>query len=200
MRLFSPQVFIQELHEHSSTYTLTWDGSVLIFKNVDRICIGYHRRTELPVLRVFSDAMNTEKSLACIIIFSWHTRRGHLGFQQFQWIDRTGVIGNLGIKFGSTTVNPPPWDACHLGKQERTPKGNYCTENHDEGSIKVNQIKPGNLIFSDQYESHLEVLHFAARVHSLLTQKYRGGTLFCDAVISKVAVFHQVVLAGTENV
>ena len=40
-------------------------------------------------------------------IFSWHTRRGNFGFYHFQWLDRTGIIGNLGIKFGSITVNPP---------------------------------------------------------------------------------------------
>ena len=50
VRLFIPQLFIQELQEHSGTYTLTWDGSVLILKNGYGISIGYHRQTALPVL------------------------------------------------------------------------------------------------------------------------------------------------------
>ena len=50
VRLFIPQVFIQELQELGGTYTLTWDRSVLILKNEYCISIGYHLQTELPAL------------------------------------------------------------------------------------------------------------------------------------------------------
>ena len=66
VRLFTPQVFIQELQEWSGKYTLTWDRSVLIKKNGDRISIGYHCQTALPVLQKLYDATNTAKSLACV--------------------------------------------------------------------------------------------------------------------------------------
>ena len=149
--MFIPQDFIQELQDRGGTYTLTWDGSILILKNGDPISIEYYRKTTLLVLRAFSDAMKTANSLACITdnnnvnllshennIFSWHTRWVNLGFQHYKWLVWTSIIGNLGIQFGSTTANPPPCAAYQLGKQERAPKGNSCTDNHDGGSIKVN--------------------------------------------------------------
>ena len=157
--------------------------------------------------------MKTAKSLACVTdnkndnfsshennLFSWNTRWGNLGLKNFQWLGRTGIIGKISIKFRSTTVNPHPCAACQLGKQEHTPRGDSCTENHNGGSIKVNQLDPGDLIFSDQYESRLKGRHFTARGHSLLTQKYHGGTLFCDAASVNVIVICQMVLTGTETV
>ena len=141
--IFIPQVFIQEVQECSRTYTLTWDGSVLILKNGDFISIGYRCQTALSVLQVFSDAMKTINSLDCATdnnkdnflshknnLFSWHTHWGYLGIQHCQWLGRTVFIGNIGIKFGSTTINPPPCAACRLGKKECTTRGKYCTDNH----------------------------------------------------------------------
>ena len=64
--LFRPQVFIQEPQERDGTYTLTWDGSVFVFKTRYFISIVYHRQNALPVLQAFYGAMKTAKSLACI--------------------------------------------------------------------------------------------------------------------------------------
>ena len=124
--------------------------------------------------------MQTTKSLACVTdnnndnllsheknIFSWHTCWGHLGFQHYQWLGRNSIIGNLGINFGSITVNPLPCAAFQIGKQDCTTKGNSRNENHNGGYIKANQIKPVNVIFSDQYESRLKGLYFTAKDHSL---------------------------------
>ena len=122
-----------------------------------------------------------------------------MGFQHCQWLGRTGIVGSLGIKLGSTTLNRHPYAACQLGKEERTPKVNFFTENHDVGSIKVNQINPGDLILSYQYDSRIEGCHFTAWGHSLSTQKYHGVTLFCDAAIFKVTAIHQVVITRTET-
>jgi hypothetical protein len=115
-RLFSPQVFLQEPQEQGGEYQLRWDRSVLELQNGDKITIGYHRQTALPVLRAFSNSMNTAKSLASITsdsninltssqytLYGWHTRWGHLGFQHCQWLGRTGIVGTSGVKMGSTT-------------------------------------------------------------------------------------------------
>ncbi len=41
---------------------------------------------------------------------------------------------------------------------------------------------------------------FAARGNRLTGQKFRGGTIFCDAASAKLTVIHQVGLTGTETV
>ena len=203
-RLFSPQVYLREIAEEKGElkgeYCLKWDSSVFRLENGDNLTIGYHHQTALPVFRAFTNAMKTAQSLAAITsssnsnltshqkhLYSWHTRWGHLGFQHCQWLGRTGIIGTVGLKFGSATVIPPPCAACQLGKQERTPKGSSHSDNRDGGSLKVNKLEPGDLVFSDQYESRLEGRHFSARGHSLSTQKYRGGTQLKSPLVNCIS-------------
>jgi hypothetical protein len=216
-RLFSPQVYLRQRAESQGElkgdYCLKWDSSVLRLENGDNLTIGYHHQTALPVFRAFTNAMKTAQSLSAITsssnsnltshqkhLYSWHTRWGHLGFQHCQWLGRTGIVGPGGIKMGSTTVTPPKCDSCQLGKQERTSKAGTKTISTPDGYLKLNKLEPGDLVFSDQYESRLEGRQFTARGHSLSSQKYRGGTLFCDAASGKVSVIHQVGLTGTETV
>jgi hypothetical protein len=101
---------------------------------------------------------------------------------------------------GSTTVLPPKCAACQLGKQEHTPKEGSTLVNHPGGVLKMNKLEPGDLMFSDQYESPLLGRQFSARGNDLTTQKYRGGTIFCDSASAKLTVVHQVGLTGTETV
>ena len=65
---------------------------------------------------------------------------------------------------------------------------------------QTEKLQPGDLVFSDQYKSPLEGRQFSARGNDVSTQKYRGGTLFCDAASGKILVVHQVGLTGTETV
>jgi hypothetical protein len=86
-------------------------------------------------------------------LFLWHTKWGHLGWQHTQWLGRCGILGQLGVKMGSTTVHAPKCAACQLGKQERTPKDGSTLVKGPDGVLKMNQLEPGDLVFSDQYES-----------------------------------------------
>jgi hypothetical protein len=101
---------------------------------------------------------------------------------------------------GSTTVHPPKCAACQLGKQERTPKAGSTLVKAPDGVLKMNQLAPGDLVFSNQYESPLLGRQFSACGNDLTTQQFRGGTIFCDAASAKLTVVHQVGLTGTETV
>jgi hypothetical protein len=179
--LFSPQVILQEPKEKNGEYRFRWDGSLLELQNGDKITIGYHQQTALPVIRAFSNAIKMAKLLSSVTsalnenltshqkhLFSWHTRWGHLGFFHCQWLGRTGLVGAAGIKMGSTTGEPPKCDSCQFGKQECTPKAGTKSVTKEDGFTKLNKLEPGDLVFSDQYESRLEGRQFTARGHSLL--------------------------------
>jgi hypothetical protein len=101
---------------------------------------------------------------------------------------------------GSTTVQAPKCAASQLGKQERTPMDGSTLVKGPGGVLKMNRLEPGDLVFSDQYESPLLGRQFSARGNNLTTQKFRGGTIFCDAADGKLTVIHQVGLTGTETV
>jgi hypothetical protein len=101
---------------------------------------------------------------------------------------------------GSTTVHPPKCAARQLGKQERTPKEGSTILKRPNGVLKMNQLAPNDLVFSDQYKSPLIGRQFSACRNDLSAQQFRGGTIFCDVNSSKLTVVHQVGLTGTKTV
>jgi hypothetical protein len=125
----------------------------------------------------------------------------HLGWQHtHQLLGHCGLLGKLGNQMDSTSVHPPKCTACQLGKQERTPKdGSTCVKGPD-GVLKMNQLAPGNLVFSDQYNSPLLGRQFLAQGNTLTTQTFHGGAIFCDAASAKLTLVHQVGLTGTKTV
>ena len=210
-RLFSPQTYFSE-HQGGSL-TLEWDKSRLVLPNGDVITIGYHAHSALPLLRGFHSVDRTSRALALEDVdhrpnltslqqqlATWHAKWGHRGWQHCQWIGRSGLLGPMGIKMGSTTVIPPKCSACILGKQGRTPKPGVRQVKQAGGILKRDKLTPGELIFSDQYESPLLGRQFSARGNDVSSQKYRGGTIFCDAASGKLTVIHQVGLTATETV
>ena len=58
-------------------------------------------------------------------------------------------------KMSKDGVKIPKCSACQLGKQERTPKGGSTIKKSQDGILKREKLKPGELIFLDQFESSL---------------------------------------------
>ena len=61
-------------------------------------------------------------------------------------------------------------------------------------------LKPGDLIYVDQYKSCLEGHIFDNKERSITLQGYWGGTLFCDAASNYIYIHHQVSLSVLETV
>jgi hypothetical protein len=106
----------------------------------------------------------------------------------------------MGARMGSTTVIPPKCASCQYGKQHRKPTAGSTTTKHNEGVLKKDKLDPGDLVFSDQYESYLPGRVFNARGASVSSQKIRGGTLFADAATGFISVHHQVSLTAVETI
>jgi hypothetical protein len=68
------------------------------------------------------------------------------------------------------------------------------------GSLKVNQLKPGDRVFLDQLESRVRgrLLHTAGREPS--SSQFCGSTLFCDAASGYIHVEHQVTLNASDTI
>ena len=69
-----------------------------------------------------------------------------------------------------------------------------------QGILKAEQLKPGDLVFSDQYQSSLPGQVFGHHGAWMSSQKYCGGTLFYDAASQHIKVIHQVSLNQHESV
>ena len=144
--------------------------------------------------------MNQNLTYLQKVLLQQHFRLGHVGFQQLQWIGRQGILGKLGERMGKTSVHPPKCAACQFGKQDRNPKEGSTVTKTNEGVLKADKLNPGDLVFADQYESRLPGRVFNRRGMSITSQKYCGGSLYCDAASRKIFVHHQVSLNAVETI
>jgi hypothetical protein len=100
---------------------------------------------------------------------------------------------------GKTTVLPPKCASCQFGKQQRNPKDGSTSHKHSEGVLKQDKLEPGDLVFTDQFESRLPGRVFNARGASTSSHKYKGGTVFCDAATGHIRVYFQVAFTAQET-
>ena len=218
VNLISPQRLAEyrkeTLQDEQFEYKLNWAGSKLCFPDGKVVTIRNDPNVRLPILPCFANALQTAKSLAmtCVtdeknqnlthlqkVLLQWHFKLGHVGFQTLQWIGRQGWLGKIGEKMGSTSVQCPKCASCQYGKQERTPKAGTSVTKTREGITKADKLEPGDLVFSDQYESRIGGKIFNRRGTAISRQDYCGGTLFCDGATGRIAARHQVSLSAPET-
>lgn len=221
IRLFSPQAHAEYLKETEGNkaweYKLNWAGSKFTFAPGKELSISNDPVLKLPTLQCFNNAVETAEALAltCVTdernqnltnlqktLLQWHFKLGHVGFQNLQWIGRMGWLGPRGEKMGATSVEAPICGSCQYGKQERTPKGGSTNTKDKErdGITKADKLEPGDLIFSDQYESRVPGKVFGKRGAAISSNSYCGGTIFVDAASGRIFARHQVSLNAHETV
>ncbi len=218
-RLFSPQIYL-EAHKKTfgkppGHFEIHWDHSCFAFTDGSMVTMQFDNTTHLPILHTFQDATKVAESLltSCVtdemnqnltslqkLMLQWHFKLGHIGFQHLQWIARQGWLGKLAEKFGVSSVAPPKCAACQFGRQQCNPTAGSKTKKENEGALSKNKLQPGDLVFSDQYESRVPGRIFNARGTKINSEKYCGGTLFCDAATGLISVHHQISLTAMETI
>ena len=116
-----------------------------------------------------------------------------------KWLGQTGLFGAIGVKMSKEGVKIPKCAACQFGKQERTPKGGSTIKKSQEGILKRDKLRPGELVFLDQFESRLPGRVFNNRGGQVHSQRYKGGSLFCDAATGRVKVYFQSSFTAEET-
>jgi hypothetical protein len=136
------------------------------------------------------------------LMIHWYLKLGHVGFSAIKWLGRQGILGKLGEKMGQDHVNIPKGAACQFGKQECSPKaGSTQVKNKRvEGALKCNKLEPGELVFSNQYESRLPGQVVGNRGSKISSQIYKGCTLFCDAASSHISIYNQISFTAKETI
>jgi hypothetical protein len=218
-RLFSPQRFIAKQTSDSCKYSVLKQHSELDFGDGDIVHIPYDKSTFLPMLHCHKDAMSSANALAlkgCVtdesnqnlsraqkILLKYHFKMGHLAFRVVQWIGRQGWLGDDGISMGKHFLPVPKCAACQLGKQGKTPSKGRGTLKQDPnvaGALTQDKLRPGSLVFSDQYESRVLGRSFNSRGSSDSSEQHKGGTLFWDSSSGFVSVHHQKGLGAHETI
>jgi Reverse transcriptase (RNA-dependent DNA polymerase) len=219
-RLMSPQLYFQQLKKAGKgegEYTVRADTSFIRLPSGKTISLGYDPVTNLPMLTSFRCIDETASGMAmtCLtdennqnlpflskLLLQWHWKTGHLGFGRLQWAARKGIFGDDAMKWGQTSVHPPKCAACQYGRQQRRPIPGTTKKKDPEhaGILKRDKLGPGDLIFSDQYESRTPGRVFGLRGAHISSQKYCGGTLFTDAATGYIVVQHQQRLTADESI
>jgi len=216
----SPQSHFLEqkrLGNVKASLSMNWKGTNLTLDEGITVTIPYDNFTRLPKLRAYTNALATAESLAyaCVsdernqnlshkakTLLQWHFRLGHVGFQRLKWIGRQGWLGGVGERFGLSSVEAPKCAACQFGQQQRLKKEGKTTsvDTDREGILKKDKLEPGDLIFSDQYQSSLPGRVFGRRGAAIHSKTYTGGTIFCDAASKRLFLRHQSTLTAQETV
>ena len=134
------------------------------------------------------------------VLLQWHFKLGHCGFSLVKWIGQTGIFRPMGIKMGKDDIKIPKCAACQFGKQERNAKGGTTTKKDPGGVLKKEKLEPGDLIFVDQFESRLPGQVFSPRGSKITSQKYKGGSIYCDAATGWTKVYMQDSFTAEETV
>ena len=222
-RLLSPQAFLA--HHKDGTRTGRLQDHFSIFR--DRcewhlrgrklITLGFDQ-SYLPRLTLFTSgkavstlqALNTtvhdsNKNMSPLkkLWLRWHIKLGHIGFSHVQKLALGGFLDRISLGLLRTQVSDYPRCAsCQYGKQKRTPDPTTTVTKNQEliGSLKENQLTPGDRIFCDQLESRVQgrLMHTAGREPD--KDRYCGATIFCDAASGYIHAEFQVTLNATDSI
>ena len=181
-------------------FTMAYDGSFL-----PRVTLFHKDKAETTLKAMHSVLHKENQNLGpkSRIWMKWHVKLGHLSFQHVRKLALGGFLDKLAFGLQRDAVpDQPHCAACQFGKQVRKPDGaTITTKNPDvTGSLKVDQLEPGQRIFSDQLESRVRgrLLHTAGREPA--SDKFCGSTVFCDAASNLIHVEHQVTLNATDTI
>ena len=216
LRLFSPQEYI---HQHpTSKFVISHHASYFKFpkcasKLTFRLHNGVYTPTLLPLAfphtspiaaNVTADS-NINLTTAQKELLQWHFRLGHFNLR---WIQRLTRVREgekepvLPTKTKASSCQVPLCAACQFGKMHRRTEGAVIQEKVDEkdGSLKVNHLRPGQVVSADQFVSKLPGRLSTSRGREREEEKYSGGTIYVDHASSYVHVNNQVLLTAAETI
>ena len=97
-------------------------------------------------------------------------------------------------------MHAPQCGTCNLGKQHKTPNPAKAVKDKKPGELEKNVLQPGQVIFSNQYQTNVPGKPMKNKDGTGTMQSYKGGTIFCNAALSYVHVEHQVGLTSYETI
>ncbi len=218
-RLLSPQAFLRhssqnvsdnfrffhdraELHlRESRQLTFHYDSSFL-----PRITLFAHGTAQPSLLALYGSLVgdsNINLTPQTKHWLRWHYKLGHLAFEHVRLLGHGAFLDTLSLGlFKNATQGTPRCGACCFGKQQRKPD-NVKTSSQRPitiGTLKREQLEPGDRIFSDQLESRIRGrrLHTAGREPE--HDRFCGSSIFCNAASGLIHVEHQVTFSANDTI
>ena len=214
-RLISPQRLFNAEKGVDGHFLIKETHSILHYAGVGDLRIDYDSKNHLPIalgkpisgdltsphvnLAVLNDT-NQNLTPAQKLLLTWHSRFGHKGFQHLQTILRGAPFLSIAFKAASRCIIPR-CEVCEYSKAHRQPthgstqKRNLATE----GALKSGQLRAGNRISVDHFESRLKGRTLQSRGRTTSDQ-YVGGCIFVDHMSGYIHVEPQLGFSSSETI
>ncbi|MGH7974178.1 MAG: hypothetical protein ACREBR_01535, partial [bacterium] len=214
-RLFSPQSYMRK-NNNDRSYYMDRHDSKFTFKDGHAMALEYHERSMLPLARGFHEhevSNIAEEIHMCVNedgnqnltahqkqLLKWHFRLGHTGFDHVKWLARKGFIPN-----GISACDSPKCASCQFGAAQRRTVGRHSVYDYPKtlggsGHIKTGDLKPGDRLSVDQYESRVRGRLKTSRGKTVEHEMICGGTIFCDHASHLIDVRHQLTFGATDTI
>ena len=151
------------------------------------------------------DSDNSNLTIGQQELLQWHFRLGHFNMEWIQRLLRVREGENdsvLSHKSKANTCDRPQCAACHFAKMKRRSTGSSSEQKvmNKDGILKVGNLKPGDVVSTDQYVSKLlgRLPHTKGKESD--SEKYCGGTIYVDEASGFMYVNHQVSLNAAETI
>ena len=145
-----------------------------------------------------------------------HDRLGHISMQAVQRLYQPSEVNTPDFD-GITTSSEsclvakepaqlrcelPRCEACQCAKARRRPTGatRIKTKPETTETIRAEDLKPGDCVSVDQYESSVRGRRLETRGMERMSQRYCGGTLFYDHASGRLFNYHQTSLSAAETI
>jgi Integrase core domain. len=216
-RLLSPQRLFNKKKGLVGSFSIEEDHATLMINDNPPCIIEYENTTFLPVGLAWN-ATQTTKMLhpsanLCVtneanqnltpsqkLLMTWHYRFGHCNFPFVQCLLRLPVFA--GEKFQSVSrAELPKCEICEYAKAHvQSTAGNRQTPNPaTDGALKDGQLRPGNKVSADHFESGLKGRTYSS-YGKTTSDQYVGGCIFVDHMSGYVHVEHQLGFSSSETI
>jgi hypothetical protein len=226
MRLFSPVSYFRH-HQNQGSFSINAIAATLVLANGSVVPLPDYKMSLLPIAHAhlerergqtqhhqsafprfnvpttpasLADPMNSNVTAEEKELLTIHWRLGHPGFQLIQKLIQQKCIHTR--LSGAGKCRPPTCSACLLAKMTR--KGadvsHEVKDPKKEMSLKRDDLKPGDCVSIDQYESRIRGRLPTSRGNEPAHTRYCGGTIFADHASGYLSVQHQVTLGGSDTV
>ena len=176
--------------------------------------------TTLQLINLLSQTREIRRSRNCQVLYvsltrltknstlhkksysDWHFRLGHIGFQHFQWLIRTGRLKVQGNSKAVANCERPKCVACDIVKgHRRTNKVNTIKKNPmKEKETKKDNLLPGQMVYTDHYISWVPGRLYHKKGESDPSDMFSGGCVFIDHASGYVRIKNQVAINAAETV
>lgn len=216
-RLLSPQRLFNKKKGLVGSFSIEEDHAALVINDNPPFIIEYENTTFLPVGLAWNATQTTTllqpSANLCVtnetnqnltpsqkLLMTWHYRFGHRNLPFVQHLLRLPVFA--GEKFQSASrAELPKCEICEYAKAHaRSTAGNRQTPNPvTDGALKDGQLRPGNKVSADHFESRLKGRTYSS-YGKTTSDQYVGGCIFVDHMSGYIHVEHKLGFSSSETI